>query len=131
MIIVVKQRESSFRKRYLLCLEALVDKATMMQKAKVKAGSYAGDLISNLHDEIFSYSLNLKHDYLSYYTDEYCEFFVYARKRFLFKKEVANALAEVFDKCAAILLFEPSYYFLEDEYGVDFLGRILELENRI
>ena len=94
MILVVNKSESSFSKRYLLCLETLVDKSTLMLRAKVKAGSYAGNLIANLHDEIFSYSLDLKHDYLSYYAVEYDEFFIYVRKRFLFNQEVARTLAE-------------------------------------
>lgn len=125
MIISLKRDDSSFRKRHLLCLDALVDKPTLIQRAKVKPGSYAGELISNLHDEIFCYSLDLKSDYSNYYEVEYGKFYHYARRRLMFDDDIAQKLVDHLEKSAVILLFEPPYYFLEDEYGFEFLGRLL------
>lgn len=126
MILQLGQDESSFRKQYLLCLEWLVDKDAMLRKAKTRPGSYAGELMAELHEEVFCYSLDLKHDYLTYYQVEYGSFFQYLRKRFLFDVDVANPAAAQFDFSAAIFLFQPSYYFLEDEYGIGFLEKLLE-----
>lgn len=125
MIISLKRDDSSFRKHYLLCLDALVDKSTFIQRAKVKPGSYAGDLIANLHDEIFFYSLDLKTDYSNYYEVEYGNFFHYARRRLLFDDDIAKKLVDYLERSAVILLFEPPYDFMDDEYGFEFLGRLL------
>lgn len=128
MILQLGKDDSTFRKQYLLCLDALVDKATMLRRAKVQFGSYAGDLIADLHEDIFCYSLDLKHDYLTYYEIEYDSFFQYARRRFLFDIDVAKTIAERFDASAAIFLLEPSHYFLEDEYGTGFLEKLLRVD---
>lgn len=126
MILQLGQDESTFRKQYLLCLERLVDKDAMLRRTKTRPGSYAAELVAELHEEIFCYSLDLKHDYLTYYQVEYGSFFQYLRKRFLFTVDVANSVAAYLDSSTSIFLFEPSYYFLEDEYGIGFLEKLLE-----
>ena len=92
----------------------------------MKTDTYAGDLISRLHDGIFHRSLELKSDYKRYYAVEYETFAEYARKRFLFPPNVVNSLSSEFSKASQIIHFHPSYCFLEDDYGRAFLEKLLE-----
>jgi hypothetical protein len=126
MIITVSDPDSNFRRSYLLCLHSGIEKGTLLRRAKVKVGTYAGDLIANLHDGIFRCSIELKRDYGKYYEVEYGTFAGYVRKRFLFPHEVVNTLSEQCSQVGLIIHYRPSFWFLEDNYGQDFLERLLE-----
>ena len=125
-MILSLSRDSSFRRSFVVCLGSHIDEATFLLKAKVKAGTYAGELIANLYDEIFHRSLELKRDYADYYALEYCSFDEYVRKRFLFSAELVGTISSQFSQSTQIFYFQPSYYFLEDDYGLDFLERLFE-----
>lgn len=125
-MIIPLEPESHFRHSYLLCLRAPIDQVAFLRRAKVNPGSYAGDLISRLHDGIFRRSLELKSDYEKYYAVEYSTFAKYARKRFLFPAGVVNSISSEFSKSRQIIHFHPHYGFLEDEYGRKFLEKLLE-----
>lgn len=119
-------RDSSSRRSFLICLGTSIDEAALLLKAKVKLGTYAGELITNLYDEIFHRSLELKRDYADYYALEYGTFDEYVRKRFLFSSELVSTISSQFSQSNQIIYFQPSQYFLEDDYGLDFLKRLLE-----
>jgi hypothetical protein len=125
MIITVKSRDSTFRRSYLICLNSGIDETGLLRRAKVKAGTYAGDLVAKLHDGIFHRSLELKSDYQKYYEVEYDTFGEYARKRFLFPVEVVSTLNTQLSQFGLIIHYHPGPWFLEDEYGEDFLERLL------
>lgn len=126
MIITVRDRESNSRRSYLLCLDSVIPKGALLRRAKVKAGTYAGDLIANLHEGIFRRSIELKSDYSKYYAREYGTFAEYARKRFLFPLEVVTALGLHCARSNLIIHYRSDLWFLEDNYGRDFLERLLE-----
>lgn len=109
MIITVKRSDSNFRRSYLLCLNSAIDKAVFLRRAKVKAGTYAGDLLANLHDGIFHRSIELKSDYTKYYALEYRTFAEYARKRFLLPFDVVGTTTSQVSRVGLIIYFHPSY----------------------
>lgn len=119
-------RDSSYRRSFLICLGTSIDEAAILLKAKVKSGTYAGELIANLYDEIFHRSLELKRDYANYYALEYGTFNEYVRKRFLFSSELVSTISGQFSQSSLIIYYQPSQDFLEDDYGLDFLNRLLE-----
>jgi hypothetical protein len=119
-------RDSSSRRSFVICLGTSIDEVTLLSKAKVKPGTYAGELIANLYDEIFHRSLELKRDYAEYYALEYGSFGEYIRKRFLFSPELVSNIGSQFLQSSQIIYFQPSQYFLEEDYGLDFLERLLE-----
>ena len=98
----------------------------MLAHAKVKPKTYAGELISDLYDEIFHRSLELKHDYSTYYAVEYATFDEYVRKRFLFEAEQVCTISDQFVQSDKIILFHPTQYFLEEDYGPHFVEKLLE-----
>jgi hypothetical protein len=126
MIIMVHDPDSNFRRSYVLCLRSGIEKGVLLRRAKVKVGTYAGDLIANLHDGIFRRSIELKSDYRKYYEVEYDTFAAYARKRFLFPLEVVSTLSAQFSQSGLLIHYRPDFWFLEDNYGKDFLERLLE-----
>lgn len=126
MIITVRDPDSNFRRSYLLCLDSAIEEGALLRRAKVKAGTYAGDMIANLHDGIFRRSVELKSDYRKYYEVEYGTFAEYARKRFLFPLEAISILSAQFLQSGLIIHYRPGFWFLEDNYGQDFLERLLE-----
>jgi hypothetical protein len=126
MIITIKDPDSDFRRSYVICLNYAIEERTMLTRAKVKSGSYAGDLVANLHSGIFHHSIELKRDYSKYYSVEYGTFAEYARRRFLFPPDVVNIISTQSSQTTQIIYFRPSYWFLEDNYGYDFLVRLLE-----
>lgn len=126
MIIMVHDPDSNFRRSYLLCLRSGIEEGALLRRARVKVGTYAGDLIANLHDGIFRRSIELKSDYRKYYEVEYDTFAEYARKRFLFPLEVVSTLSAQFSQSGLLIHYRPGFWFLEDNYGQDFLERLLE-----
>ena len=130
MIISVKDSDSNFRRSYLLCLNSGIDETALLRRAKLKTGTYAGDLIANLHDGIFRRSIELKSDYRKYYDVEYDTFAEYARRRFLFPLEIVKTLSAQFSQASLIIHYHPSFWFLEDSYGQDFLERLFEPRRR-
>ncbi len=124
-MIISLGRDSYHGEAYMLCLPALVDQRTFLQRAKVKPGSYAGELMANLHEGIFGRSLELKQDFAKYYAIEYVSFDKYLRKRFLLSSEVAGKVGKEFSRSRQIIHFHPGYCFIEDDYGRDFLEKLL------
>lgn len=126
MIITISDTDSNSRRSYLLCLHSRIEQGALLKRAKVKVGTYAGELIANLHDGIFRRSIELKRDYRRYYEIEYGTFAEYARKRFLFPLEIASILSAQFSQSRLIIHYRPGFWFLEDNYGQDFLEKLLE-----
>ena len=115
------------RHSFVLCLPALVNRASFLRRAKVKPDSYAGELVANLHDSIFRQSLDLKRDYAEYYRLEYETFGDYLKTRFLFPPEIADSCSEQFQGSRVMIYFQPHFCFLEDfDYGCGFLRKLLE-----
>jgi hypothetical protein len=125
MIIPVKS-ESGFQSSYVLCLRAGVSEASLLRRARVKARTYAGELVTNLHGGIFQRSIELKSDYAKYYAPEYVTFAEYVRKRFLFPLDIVSVIDSQFSSSGLIIYFHPSYWFIEDDYGQGFLERLFE-----
>lgn len=125
-MILLLGRDSSYRNSYLICLGVSVDEATLLRRAKVKPGTYAGELLANLYDGIFRRSLELKREYAEYYAVEYATFAEYVRKRFLFAPEMVCKVSAQFSRSRQIIYFQPSYCFLENDYGREFLEKLLE-----
>ena len=119
-------RDSSSRRSFVICLGTSIDEATLLSRAKVIPGTYAGELVANLYDEIFHRSLELKRDYADYYALEYGTFDGYIRKRFLFPPELVSNISSQFSQSRQIIYFQPSQYFLEEDYGLHFLEGLLE-----
>ncbi|SRR5258708_7367668 len=125
MILSINRR-SRHERRYFICLKTLVDEKTFLRKGKVKAGTYAGDLLSNLYKAIFRLSLELKSDYTNYYAIEYGSFAKYLHKRFLLPEEAVLTVDAQFANSSQIIFYRPGYYFLHEEYGLEFLKKLLE-----
>jgi hypothetical protein len=122
--------DSSWRHSYLLCLRAPVNEDTLLRRAKAKPGTYAGELLANLHDAIFRRSLELKRDYTEFYAPEYATFAEYVRKRFLFPPDTVLSVSAQFPHSRQIIHFHPGFCFIEDDYGREFLQRLLEPRRR-
>jgi hypothetical protein len=118
--------DSSFQQKYVFCLRKRIDKETFLRRAKVKPGTYAGDLITNLYESIFERSVELKSDYKTYYAVEYKNFEVYLHKRLLLAQNITSMIVTQFENSIQIVYFHPSYYFLREEYGLNFLAKLLE-----
>ncbi|MFL6439836.1 MAG: hypothetical protein ACJ71Q_19845 [Terriglobales bacterium] len=127
MILPIGSRHRMNQISFLICLPTEIDEATVLHRGKVRRGTYAGELLANLHDAIFHRSLELTDDYMEYYSAEYATFTEYARKRFLLPSHVIEDLGMQFAKKRKIFFFHPSYSFLEDgDYGIKFLEKLLE-----
>ena len=125
MILSLGQ-DSHFSYPYVICLGTPIDKKTFLHRAKVKPGTYAGDLLAGVYDAIFHRSLELKRDYVEYYAVEYPTFSEYLRKRFRFTADTIRKISDQQSGSRQIIYFKPSYTFLEDDYGYEFLERLLE-----
>ena len=127
MIIPFVSRDLLSRHSFVLCLPGLVTRANFLRRAKVRPDSYAGELVTSVHDAIFRHSLELKRDYGEYYRLEYAMFGEYLKRRFLFPPEIADKCSEQFQRSELMIYFQPHFYFLEDfEYGNNFLRKLLE-----
>lgn len=129
MIIAFKPEQFS-QDEYVICPRAPATAAElrgrMLQRAKVIEGSYAYRLIDSLHSAIFAQSLDLKADYVTYFSREYESFGEYLRRRLRFPSAVVTSLTEAVDMSSGMYHFSTAYSFLMDEYGVEFLKRLLE-----
>jgi len=117
------------RDRYVICPSAPVSVAELrdriLRRAKVTEGFYAYRLVDDLHAAIFERSLDLKADYESYFSREYESFGEFLRRRMRFAATAVTALTKALDKNSGMYFFRPSHSFLEGEYGLEFLTRLL------
>jgi hypothetical protein len=130
MIFTIGRNPSSFDHSYIICLNGVVDEATLMRRAMVKPGTYAGDLLMNLHDAIFRRSFELKREYAEYYAVEYATFDEFVRKRLLLSQEVIGKLSAEFARSSRVIYFNSCYCFLEEDYGREFLEKLLVPKRR-
>jgi hypothetical protein len=114
---------------YIICLETPLSIADirdrMLERAEVAEGSYAHGLINDLHAAIFIRSLDLKNDYYTYFRKEYASFGKYLSQRVRLPGSVVRKLEAVHDASAGIYRYRRPLYFLSEQYGVDFLSRLL------
>jgi hypothetical protein len=99
----------------------------MLQRAQVTDGSYAWQLIDNLHAAIFVQSLDLKADFEIYFAVEYRSFERYLRRRTHLPPSLMAKLLQAFETSGGMYHFKPSgYSFLSETYGLDFLKKLIE-----
>jgi hypothetical protein len=127
-MIITLGRDSWYRYTYILCVDTVPDKKTFLDRAKVRPGSYAGELINGVYDAIFVCALDLKRDFTEYYSIEYSDFAEYLRKRQRIRGDVVPKISRQYEKVATIIQFQPRYDFLEDDYGIEFLQKLIEPE---
>lgn len=128
MIIPVKL--DSFHSSFIVCLDEMIEQNDFLERSRVVRDSYAGELLSALHDLLFHRSLELTADFVNYYQIEYDLFKDYLRKRLLIPRSVVEKLTPELERCRLMFLFAAPYYFLEEDYGVDLLQRLLEPERQ-
>ena len=100
--------------KWLICTNEMVSQADIEERAGVRSGTYAADLVNRLHRQIFEKSINLKGDYLTYFKPEYKSFKRFLQVRFDFSDEVvqeADALFSDYQYIFCMSLFS----FFEDE----------------
>lgn len=131
MIVPFKlKRYGAEEYNYLVCppkpvaIEALRDR--MLARAQVVERSYAYRLIDVLHEHIFIQSLDIKADYIAYFSREYTSFGEYLKRRARFPSEIVTKTEQILEESTGIYHFCPSYPFLTDTYGLDLLTRLLE-----
>lgn len=125
-MIIRLGEDRSFRHAYLLCGISAISKVEFLRRARVRAGTYAGELIDRLHDAIFQCSPDLAADYSKYYAIEYSTFAQYLRKRVRLPADIIRRVTRHCSKDQTVLHFHPGYSFLDEEYGTEFLKRLLE-----
>jgi hypothetical protein len=115
---------------YIICLQAGTTVAEMrgrmLRRAKVTSGSYAFNLIDDLHAAIFVRSLDLKADYKTYFALEYGEFSEYLIQRMRLQRGAVSVIAKEYVVSAGMYYFKPTYVFLCDEYGVKFMRSLMD-----
>lgn len=115
---------------YVICPRVPVTVAElrdrMLQRAKVSEGSYAFQLIDDLHAAIFLRSLDLKADYEMYFIKEYESLDSYLRRRARIPSAVVATLTRAIGEYTGMYHFRPVYDFLGDSYGLEFLTKLLE-----
>lgn len=126
MITRITSHDILCREAFLICLDASVDEDTFLRRGKVRSGTYAGELLSKLHDAIFRQSLQLDRDYREYYSIEYPTFAEYMHKRFLLRGKPIEDVSAEFGLGKRIIYFCPRYCFISEDYGVEFLSKLLE-----
>jgi len=124
-MIVKVDRGSHHREQFVICLRETYDLNSVLKAAKAKRGTYAGEIVSDVFAAVFDLSIELKADYLKYFSLEYPTFGEYVRKRFLWPDEVADQVVAANSDCVSILLFEPRHGFIDEEYGPVFLRKLL------
>jgi len=124
MVLFLGRNEKQ-REAFVISLRRTVSESVALRRAKVQRGTYAGDLVSRFYDSLFRRSLELKSDYVKYFAGEYSTFDTYLRRQFLWAPEVTNQVTAVFDRSQAIFYFEPTYSFIDEEYGQSFIERVL------
>lgn len=113
--------------RFYLALGVIPSKEQFMAAARVRPRSYAGRMLERIYSQIFEGSLELKHDYETYYQVEYAEFTKYAKRRRRLKSEEAEKISAVYQSSAVILEYRPRQSFLQEEVGTEMLTKLLTL----
>ena len=126
MIVSVGRDTSNLHAGFVLCLPKPVPFATMRRRAKAQAGSYAANMVQRLHDSLFTWSLDLKHDYTAYFAVEYDNFEQYLLGRHSFPAEAVDAVSAEFGRCDVIAHASPAWSFVEEDDGASFLRALVE-----
>lgn len=117
--------EYEWEQGLILCLDEFVDEDELLRRANVKKGTYAAGILSKIYRNIFVHSVDIKYEFEKYYRLEYKTFDRYLERRLFLTAEESASIAAVSDKSVAILRYKPHQSFLSDEYGIDFLQRLL------
>src|SRR6266513_5596712 len=126
MILATTEDPSTYRQTFLVCLRGPVSRGAFLQRAKARAGTYAGDLICQLHQAIFEHSVELKSDYSTYFAREYDGFGSYLSRLFTFDYHIVEQLLAAYNTYRFIYRYQRTLYFLEGAYGIDFLTKLIE-----
>jgi hypothetical protein len=83
-------------------------------------------MVEKIYHQIFDISLELKHDYCSYYQVEYESFERFLKKRFHLSPSEAQPISAAFDHSAVILEYKPLESFFWESAGQQLLEQLLE-----
>jgi hypothetical protein len=126
VIVSVGRDWSHSHAGFVLCLPKSVPFTTMRRRAKARAGSYAANMVQRLHDSLFIWSLDLKHDYITYFAVEYDTFEQYLLGRHSFPTEAVAGISAEFGRSGVIVHASPAWSFVEDEDDTSFLQALVE-----
>lgn len=115
---------------FIVCprVPATVDelRERMLQRAKVTQGSYAYQLIEDLHSAIFLQALDLKADYEAYFAREYATFSEYIRRRTRIPSAAIDQVVAAVDTSSGVYYVKRSFDYLSDTHGLGLLSNLLE-----
>lgn len=78
---------------YLLLINKNLNKELFISNANVKEGTYAFSIVERIYEMIFSEIINLKEEFINYYSDEYTRFEIFLRNYYnLDEKLIQNIL---------------------------------------
>ena len=119
-----------WQRQYVICLNGSISEERFLHRAVVKKNSYAGDLISGVYDSIFRRSLEMKSDYCRYYSKEFSSFSLYAQRCHLLTADQSDKLEGLVSKYRKMFLLKAAHYFIQEEYGLSFLERLVMTRRR-
>ncbi len=109
---------------FLAFLKSQPTREEFLRRAGVRVDTYAAELVTELYDNIFIYSKNLREEYLKYYKIEYPKFSVFADTFSSVPEAVMPRIDGYFRSYEFIIHFSiPSYF--DHESGGETISRLL------
>lgn len=108
----------------LVFLKSQPTREQFLRRAGVRQNTYAAELISDLYDDIFVHSKNLREEYLKYYKIEYPKFSKFADAFSSVPESVMPRIDSYFQSYGFITHFRVPGY-LEDESGANKIAHLL------
>ncbi len=111
---------------YIICVAKQPTPTQVAKRAGVSPGSYASILVQDLYESVFELSLDLKEDYLTYFSLEYKSFAEYLRRRVRLPRRHVDRLADELSHSFRIVYFQASQCFMNDQLGRGILQALFE-----
>lgn len=112
---------------YLLFFKAAPTRDAFLKHARARPGTYAAELMGDLHDEVFRHCVELRREYKQYYALEYPQFSDFTANFCYFPTKLQSKADIYFTRYQAIIPFYSRGWIYEDKEGLSLLAKVFHL----
>lgn len=112
---------------YVLFFKAPPTKAEFLRHTLARPGTYAAELMGDLHDDIFVHSVELRREYQRYYAKEYTKFSDFTANFHYLPKGMQSKADLYFARYQVIIPYSCYGWIYQDEDGLRLLAKVFRL----
>lgn len=113
---------------YLLFFKNRPKLKAFLRYTRVRANTYAEEMMQELYDDIFSYSVELRYKYCTYYSIEYPRFSQFVDSFSPVSDSILSKIDGYFGRFDLIIHYRGTPEYLRGEDGIQLLSKLFQLK---